>query len=182
MSKKDGGITIFISLIAFFIVTICICFSFTIRKLDFTRNYIEDGLVASNLAAATIDLKEYGTTKNIINNDFEKSFRDFSNSLKVNLDLDEKYISKNKIIDGSIKVDIFRIYNVKGEDIEIITKDNGQFKKYKYNNSVGKISTPDGVIIKNTTIYSKISFTIKTIFNQEKYVSKENSVDITNNQ
>lgn len=182
MKKKEGSISEFcIGGMAIFIIAIVLVTIFKLKEIDITRNLVEDGLALSNLAAATIDIKEYGTSNKIINNDFNKSYNDFLTSLKYNLNLDDNYNpKKNKFIKSKVTVDDFKIYNVIGNDIEVNSRSSSGVKKDLIVNGYGTAKTPDGVLIKTTTIYSKISFDIKSLLNKETYrVAREKSVDVT---
>lgn len=92
MKKKEGKVGIFIAMMSLQIVVIIIAYSLKLNQLEFTRTLVEDSLVNANLAAATIDLEEYGATNNIINNDTAKSFNDYSVSLKEGLGLDNSFM------------------------------------------------------------------------------------------
>lgn len=181
LKKKKGSIEMFISSTIFIIIALVVVMVVRLKVIKTTKSYVEDGLVASNLAAATIDLKEYGTTNNIINNDFEKSFNDYSTALKENLNLDSNFYPKNKIlINSEIKIVNFTIYNVVGNNIEMIKREsNGSITRQSYPGKVGIMKAPNGAIINSTMVYSKIGFELKGYFNDTHYVYKENSVDIT---
>lgn len=181
LKKKKGSIEMFISSIAFIIVALVVIMVMRLKVVKLTKSYIEDGLVASNLAAATVDLKEYGTTNSIINNDFQKSFDDYCTALKENLNLDYNFNPKtNTLINSKVDIINFTIYNVVGNDIEMIKRElNGSITKQSYPNKVGIMKAPNGTVINTTTVYSKIGFEIKGYMNDKYYVYKENSVDIT---
>lgn len=183
LEKKDG---ISGSLIGIGSVTIAIIFLLAMLKskeLSLTNDFLYDGLVFSNLAAATVDLKEYGSTNKIVNNHFDKSFNEYQNALKENLKLDNDFVpidSNNSMIAGKVTVEIFTIYNVDGNDIHMIKRQsNGNIIKQTYHNELGSMYTPDGVLIKSTTVYSRIGMELKGYMNSSFYFYKDNSVDIT---
>lgn len=181
MKKKEGKINIFLSLMILLTATIVIIFQVTTNRINYTRNWVEDSLVSANLSGATIDLKEYGTTNKIVNKDIDKSFDDYLFSLKQNLNLDDSMNPKNSyFIKSKVTVKDFIIYSVIGNDIVQVRKDNsGNTHSTKYIGEVGKMKTPDGYVINNTTVYSKIGFTISGMLGQSFDVEKEGSVDIT---
>lgn len=57
---------------------------------------------------------------------------------------------------------------------------NGNFTNTVYKDQVGIMKTPDGFLIKDTTVYSQISFSVHGLMNQVFNVDEENSVAITN--
>lgn len=181
LKKKDGNANNFLVL-SIITITIFFCiFSLKSKEINLLNNSISDGLVASNLAAATVDLKEYGTTNKIKNNDFNKSLKEFQRSLKENLKLDNSFKPlKSTMINGIVDIETFAIYNVDGSDIYMTKRQkNGSILNEIYPNAVGNMRTPNGVLINETTVYSKIGMEVKTFINQSQYVYKENAVDIT---
>lgn len=181
LKKKKGSIEMFISSIAFIIVALVVIMVVRLKVIKVTKNFIEDGLVASNLASATIDLKEYGTTNKIINNNFEKSFNDYTVALKENLNLDNNFKPKsNTLINSKIDIDNFTIYNVIGNDIVMTRREaNGSITRQTYPNKGGVMTAPNGAVINSTMVYSRIGFELKGYLNDTHYVYKENSVDVT---
>lgn len=181
MRKKEGKVNIFLSVMIVLTASIVIIFRITMNRIDYTRDWVEDSLVSANLAGATIDLKEYGTTNNIVNNDIDKSFNDYLYSLKQNLNLDDNMNpKKSDFIKSKVTVKDFIIYSVIGNDIIQVRKDSkGNTHSIKYIGQVGKMKTPDGYVIYNTTVYSKIGFTISGMLGNNFNVEKEGSVDIT---
>lgn len=181
LKKKKGNLEFFTASLLLFFVPILIIYNMRMETLKFTKNYVEDGLVSSLLASATIDLRVLAESKQIINNNYDKSFKDFSETLKENLNLDDNYYPKSKrLITDTVKIDDFVIYNVLGNDIQTVRKSNGIISTSIITNGLGNLKTPDGVQIKTTTIYAKISFKVKGYLNDEYKVSKEKSVDVTN--
>ena len=183
IKKKRGSTEAFICSMAFIMVALVIIMMLRLKIVKVTKNMVEDGLVASNLASATIDLNEYGSTNNIVISSFEKNFNDYCISLKDNLNLNNDFTPKNNTLINS-KVDIheFTIYNVKGNDIEMIKRQaDGSITRQSYINQVGIMQTPDGSTITTTTIYSKIGFEVKGYLDNTLYIYKEKSVDITDN-
>lgn len=181
LNKKEGSVENFIAMAILTMVALLVLFAIKSKEINIVSNYTSDALVTSNLAAATVDLKEYGTSNKIINNDFEKSFNEFSRSIKENLKLDNGFvpISKN-MISSKVTIDTFSIYNVVGNDIQLTKRQaNGNVTKQVFTNGLGNTKTPDGVIINTTTIYSKIGFELKGYLKNKHYAYKENSVDIT---
>ena len=180
LKKKKGSIEMFISSMIFIIITLVIVMQLRLKEVKVTQSLIEDGLVASNLASATIDLKEYGTTNHIINNNFNKSFDDYVVALKHNLNLDNNFMPKNKnLINGKVDIIEFTLYNVVGNDIQMTKRESdGSITKQTYANKLGVMTTPNGTIIKSATIYSKIGFELRGYLKDTLYVYKDGSVDV----
>lgn len=184
LKKKDGISLNFILIPAISIAVIFCLFMIKSKQIEIVNDFIDDGLVMSNLAAATVDLNEYGQSNTIVNNDFNKSFDQYKKALKNNLRLDNNFVPQtSNLIDGGITIEIFTIYNVNGNDIHMIKRQrNGNIIKQVYPNAVGTMKTPDGVKIETTTVYSKIGMNVKGFMNGTTYVYKDKTVDITDKE
>ena len=183
--KKKDGISLNFILIPAICISIIFClFMIKSKQIEIVNDFIDDGLVMSNLAAATVDLNEYGQSNTIVNNDFNKSFDQYKKVLKNNLRLDNNFVPQtSNLIDGGITIEIFTIYNVKGNDIHMTKRQrNGNIIKQVYPNAVGTMKTPDGVKIETTTVYSKIGMNVKGFMNGTTYVYKDKTVDITDKE
>ncbi len=181
MNKEKGfaPATIILFYMAISFVVILIVYNSKFDKAKYTGNYVDDGLIASTLAAATIDLEEYGTSEHIVCN-MEQSYLNFCETLKINLNLDSNFISKSDLIDGQVIVTRFTIYNVIDNNIEEISKDRyGYENKVIHENLVGKISTPNNIVINETTVYAEIGFRLKDDLMGKEQVIMSHSVDIT---
>ena len=78
-----------------------------------TAVYMEDALAASNLAAAIIDLEEYGRTHKVCIKDEKAAFAVYKDALRTNLGLDEQWKCLNEsLITGPVEIANFTIYNV----------------------------------------------------------------------
>ena len=86
---KNAGFINYSLCIMFVVLTVLlVLFSMTLKEISFTKTLVEDGLMASNLASAVIDIDEYGTTNNIVITDTIHAYTVFLNALKDNLGLD----------------------------------------------------------------------------------------------
>lgn len=143
--KKDEGFIQY----AFCIMLIAICslvmlYSLRMRIVQEQKQYIEDGLTASALASAVIDVNEYGTYGYIrsgSNNDWDEEevamLNKFVENLAVNLDLHllsaNSYTlapnSTNSIITSDVEVINYWVYCKDLEDIpgKIIKNYNGDW-------------------------------------------------------
>lgn len=181
LKKEDGKIIYFISSVLISFFSIMIIFNYKINEIEQCNNYIENNLMASVLAAATVDLNVLGSEDRVVNTDFDKSYNDFIYSLKDNLSLDSNFnVTKKSLIENEINIDSFMIYNVNGSDIEICSKENGgSVTKVTIINGLGTTKTPDGCEVVTTTMYAKISFDIRGLQGKMYNVSKEKSVKVT---
>ena len=141
--------------------------------------YMEDALATSNLASALIDIEEYGTTGEIVISSPEEAFSIYKQALKINLQLDENWDSKNiTFIGGPIEIAEYIIYNVKEEGVDIYHfSQNGMMQEVRVSSASG-LKTPDGTEIESTTIYSRIKFLVNGILGIQVNAEKEKSVDI----
>ena len=175
--KKKDGISLNLIIIPVISVAIIFClFMIKSKQIEIVNDF--------NLAAATVDLNEYGQSNTIVNNDFNKSFDQYKKALKNNLRLDNNFVPQtSNLIDGGITIEIFTIYNVNGNDIHMTKRQrNGNIIKQVYPNAVGTMKTPDGVKIETTTVYSKIGMNVKGFMNGTTYVYKDKTVDITDKE
>ena len=141
--------------------------------------YMEDALATSNLASALIDIEEYGTTGEIVISSPEEAFSIYKQALKINLQLDENWDSKNiTFIGGPIEIAEYIIYNVKEEGVDIYHfSQNGMMQEVRVSSASG-LKTPDGTEIESTTVYSRIKFLVNGILGIQVNAEKEKSVDI----
>lgn len=178
MRKKKGAIEYFTFSLLFITVCLFIVVGLRVRKIKLTNDFVSNGLVSANLAADVVNLDEFGKNREINITNVQNSYDLFSKALNKNLKLDKNFGSDESIIvNNKVNVDNFTIYNVKGKDVDVISI-KPTYSKYTVNNGVGHLKTPNNVTIKATSVYSKISFSVKEILGEKK-VSKECTTDIT---
>lgn len=180
--KKSGQIGIAVGLFAVFIVVLVMFVGLKISQFMITGAYVEDALAASNLASALIDVEEYGKSQNIRIADPQAAYEIYKEALSINLQLDETGRSfQRELLEGPVSVKSYIIYNVQGDLVEMRAfTDTGILQEAVYE-QVGKVYTPDGVMVETTTIYSRVSFTVKGL-SQQIQAEKEKSVDIKRNE
>ena len=133
---------------------------------------LEDALAASSLAASVIDLERYGTDHTIVISDHTGSYEKYKETLKINLRLEDGY-SDLSFIDGEVMLTDFRIYNKEGDKITEITVGEAGGRVSR-EGKVGEVKDPAGRIVKDTGIYSEISFPIKkSLIRLGNYTSDE---------
>lgn len=179
MSKNKGQVDIVTGMFLVLIVLVVILFGFKTAQFMVTSAYVEDALVASNLASAVIDLQEYGKSHQIIINDPIKAYERFKVALCHNLQLDEfLYPTENSLLESELQISEYRIYNVRGEEVEVYVINGNGTVQEQYIGKSGEITTPDGVCVTSATIYSKVNFEVQGIGGQSIQAKKEKSVDI----
>ncbi|WP_343246770.1 hypothetical protein [Diplocloster hominis] len=168
-----------ISLSMVSIVLLLILFLYQSRMIKITRNYAQDGLTASNLAAAVIDLAEFGVSHEILISDEVRAYEEFRTALRENLRLDEHETAlENSLLKGQIRIEDFIIYNVENHLIYQTGKKDGVWLAKNCLGIQGDVRTPDGTVIESTTIYSRISFPIRGWRDQDREVTVQKSVDV----
>lgn len=158
---------------------VVILFGFRITQYMLISATVEDALVASNLASAVVDIKEFGKSHTIRIQDPENAFLLYREALCHNLHLDEYLNTTNQeLFVSGITIEEYIVYNVTDTLVEIYTlNEAGQIQKYE-TVTKGEVYTPDGVCVETTTVYSRISFFVKGLFDQRIGAKKEKSVDI----
>ncbi len=130
LDKKDEGLIQYVfAIIIVLIAFLLIAYELTMRKIDLQKQEIEDGITSSALAAAVIDLNEYGAYKYIrsnngrgqgpvasSNNEWgsaeDNLLEIFKENLQTNLKLDSDLkAQEDSIIDGQVKITKFWVYN-----------------------------------------------------------------------
>ncbi|MBU9735474.1 hypothetical protein [Diplocloster agilis] len=168
-----------ISLSVVGIVLLLILFLYQSRMIKITRNYVQDGLTASNLAAAIIDLAEFGASHEILISDEVRAYEEFRTALRENLRLDEQERAlENSLLKGQIRIEDFIIYNVENHLVYQLGKKDGAWLTKNCLGSQGDVRTPDGTVIESTTIYSRICFPIQGWIGQVREVTVQKSVDV----
>ena len=187
MKKKEGstiiGVTVIFSIT---LMMVLITFALSINIIQNQSETVSDDIVCSELAAFKhIDKLELGGSEKIdrlIINEHEKAFDTFKDYLKTNLGLDYSFypISDYNFIKGKVDIIAFKIYNVDGNDVEIITYSDSNPEKTTEikRGGNGVVVTPKGNIVNHTTINAEIGFHIKPMFLDEKYVTKMEETDI----
>lgn len=161
------------------VISLLIVFSIAQEKITVLSNRVEDGLVSATLAGATVDLTRYATDGKIVNIEEEglkTSYKNFKDSLKTNLNLDNNFkVKKDSIIKSKINIDKFTVYSKVDGKIYVNTIYDNSISRQEVNSD---LKTPNGKVVDDTTVYSKISFTIN-ILGKDYKVPKDTSVKVT---
>lgn len=147
-----------------------------------SSGYMEDALATSNLAAAVIDVEEYGKTHTVAIGNVFTAKASFEKALKWNLGLNDAWECENKaLISGPVTVETFIVYNVDDEKIISYRFDRtGNLQIGTY--APGSVAAPNGVAVEATGIYSEISYEIKGIFGTTVQAQKGKLVDVCMNE
>ena len=180
MKKRDGKIEVLVPLYFFLFFLVILVYVLQMYKVRVVSAMAEDALTASNLAAAVVDVEEYGVTGNLIIPSPGNAFVMYQNALKTNMNLDNnwKSIRDDSPISGQVEVLDFIVYNVRGTNVEIHSFGRNPYSSVEVN-GLGIVCAPDGKVIENTSIYSHITFPVETAFDVTVQAEKEELVDIT---
>lgn len=186
MKKKDGSIVVEVTIIfMLMMIMILIIYCVSLGQVKAESEMVNDDIAASELAAfKNIDNDVLGKSNNlneIIITNYQETFDTFQSYLKENLNINDEFMpnSKANFIKSKVQIVDFRIYNVRGNDVEVITYNNGSFTIDDTNkNKKGTIKTPKGYTVDYTTIYAKIGFDINPIFNEKKHIVSEEEANI----
>ena len=161
-------------------ILLCACLQMELFRAS--SRYMEDALAASNLAAAVIDVEEYGISHNIRIDSHEEAYRQYQRALRGNLGLNAEWECENKkMISGPVSIENFTVYNVVGGEVEAYSYDKSGVMSYQCG-SLGQVTAPNGIRIEHTGIYSEISYQIKGLFGIEVTAWKGKLVDVAENR
>lgn len=182
-NKKEGTLNSFVAMILVSVALVLLFVNSKMEMIDEMKVTCEDALVSSTLAGAVVNIEEYGRTRSIIIDDYSKCYQDFKNSLDVNLKLDSgNNSSYTSFFASPIEVTDFIIYNVNQDTGKIqIMQGTGSMLAVTYEANLGTVSAPDGTLIENTSIYSKIKFDVRFSNNHIIHADKDCCVDVKEN-
>lgn len=161
-------------------VLLCACLQMELFRAS--SRYMEDALAASNLAAAVIDVEEYGISHSIRIDSPEEAYLRYQWALKGNLGLNAEWECENReMISGPVGIKKFIVYNVIGGDVEAYSYDKSGAVSC-WSGSLGQETAPNGIQIEHTGIYSEISYQIKGLFGIEVTAWKGKLVDVAENR
>lgn len=161
-------------------VLLCACLQMELFRAS--SRYMEDALAASNLAAAVIDVEEYGISHSIRIDSPEEAYLRYQWALKGNLGLNAKWECENReMISGPVSIEKFIVYNVIGGYVEAYSYDKSGPVSC-WSGSLGQETAPNGIQIEHTGIYSEISYQIKGLFGIEVTARKGKLVDVAENR
>ena len=181
--KSTGKIDLLMGLVAVFVVSLIMLVCLKIAHFMIAGAYVEDALAASNLASALIDVKAYGRDHTLRISDPQGAYEIYKAALSINLQLDEEGRSfQQELLEGPVQVMEYIIYNVNENRVEMFELDSNDNMQAKSAGDVGKVYTPEGVLVESTTIYSRVRFGVAGLGQQYIQAEKEKSVDVKRNE
>jgi hypothetical protein len=181
LSKSDGQVEWVMGLFAILFATVVMCAGIQTESYRATSLYMEDALAASNLAAALIDIEEYGVSNKIIIDKPVEKYEIYKSALKENLGLNDEWeCPDNELISGKVNIERFIIYNVTDDSVTIIEIDEDGYI-YESSGTAGNVTAPNGVAVEATGVYSEISFPVDGFFGITVRAEKGKLVDVTAN-
>ena len=176
--RREGMIGFISGLFLVLFLAIVLCATLQVQSFQASALYLEDALAASNLASAVIDLEEYGISHVVRIADPLAAYQLYCEAVKGNLRINDQWEGSNRaLISGTVTVESYIIYNVKGNGVTVHTVDNtGQL--YSWQGLKGTVAAPDGQVVEYTSVYSEISFPVKGCFGMEVRAHKGKLVDI----
>ncbi len=133
-----------------------------------SSDYLEDALAAGDLAAALIDVREYGSSHKLVIPDPEVAYETYLQALQTNLQLREDGTSAMEgLVSGPVRVLRYEVYNVDEEtgEVEIYSLREGGF--VRSTGRLGSVEAPNGQKVGSTGIYSEITYPLEGIFGME---------------
>jgi len=143
-----------------------------------SAQYLEDALAASNLAAAVVDVEEYGISHRVWIRDTAEAYERYRAAVKGNLNLDDAWECPNHgLISGPVSVTVFTIYNVMENQVYISSIDEvGQLTEWQ--EPLGGARAPNGKKVERTGIYSEIRYQVKGLLGTTVEAHKGKLADI----
>lgn len=157
-------------------VLLCACMQLEVFRAS--SQYMEDALAASNLAAAVIDVEEYGISHAIRIADPQKAFSLYRTAVKGNLNLNDEWECPGKgLISGPVRVERFIVYNVRQNAVEVSSFAADGSVSFR-RGQAGQETAPNGIPVESTGIYSEISYTVRGVFGLAVSARKGKLVDV----
>ena len=119
-STESGQIGWTLGLWFMLFLGILLCVLLQLETFRASSQYMEDALAASNLAAAVIDVEEYGISHKLWIRDPGEAYGWYMRAIRENLNLNNMWECGNKeLISGPVHVENFTVYNVSGNEVEV---------------------------------------------------------------
>lgn len=161
LRRERGQIEWISGLFSLLFLGILLCFFLQISVYRASALYLEDALAASNLAAAVIDVEEYGRSHVILVENPLEAYERFCDAVCENLQLNHEWEGGNRaLISGKVRVESFIVYNVKERIVTIQEVEEGG-GIHTRQGELGSVYAPNGVLIETTSIYSELSYPVE---------------------
>lgn len=177
-STESGQIGWSLGLWFMLFLGIFLCVLLQLETFRASSQYMEDALAASNLAAAVIDVEEYGISHKLRIDDPNEAYSRYLRAVRENLSLNNLWECGNReLISGPVHIENFTVYNVSGSEVEVCSF-GGSGTTLHWYGVLGQETAPNGIKVENTGIYSEISYQIKGIFGIVVTARKGKLVDV----
>lgn len=177
-STESGQIGWTLGLWFMLFLGILLCVLLQLETFRASSQYMEDALAASDLAAAVIDVEEYGISHKLWIRDPGEAYGLYMRAIRENLNLNNLWECGNKkLISGPVHIENFTVYNVSGNEVEVSSFDRSGTAVHRYG-ILGQETAPNGMKVENTGVYSEISYQIRGIFGIEVNARKGKLVDV----
>lgn len=181
--KDSGQIEWVVGMFSVLLLGILMYTQIQLAAWEATADYLEDTLAASNLAAALIDVEEYGKSHKTFIRDVSAAFDIYRDAVRENLQLNESWECDNQtLISGPVEIVDFVIYNVDGNHVEAIRVDGDGQMLEQWSGERGILRAPNGVLVEYTGIYSEIQFQVRGILGICVDAHKGKLVDIVSGE
>lgn len=181
---KPGNMALSGAIFFFIIALILILFLGTSKRSMLTdaRDSIATSMVASNLAVSCPDanaLGSEGTTK--LGN--QSAYSIYTECLKKNMGLNDDMTPKENTefvstIKGAVTVSKIITYSVVDNDVTVTTYTPVGMTEQTMQNGVGIVTTPNGIKVSKSGVYSEITFSVKLIGNNESQKTMRQYTDV----
>lgn len=181
-STESGQIQWAVGLWFLLFLGVLLCAALQMDIYRSSSQYLEDALAASNLAAAVVDVEEYGISNKIRVDDPRKAYERYLSAVKGNLNLNDEWeCPARSLAAGPVRVVDFTVYNVGGDEVEIYRFDETGAMTFQRGRK-GYVTAPDGSVVEASGIYSEITYLTKGLFGLEIQAHKGKLADIVKNE
>lgn len=184
IKRKDSGqVEWVVGMFMVLVLGILMCTQIQLAAWKAASDYMEDALAASNLAAALIDVEEYGKSHKTYIRDVSNAFDIYRDAVRENLQLNQSWECVNQnLIAGPVEIVDFVIYNVDGNDVEAIRVNVDGYSLEQWSGERGVLRAPNGVLVEYTGIYSEIQFQVRGFLGISVDAHKGKLVDIVSGE
>lgn len=177
--KDSGQVEWVMGIFSLIILGILFCTQLQLASWRESSRYLEDALAASNLAAALMDVEEYGRTHKVVIADAAEAYAIYCDALQGNLQLDANWQCGNKgLISGPVEIADFIVYNVSRDRVTASRVGRQGVVLEEWSGERGVLEAPDGTVVERTGIYSEIKFSIESFLGISVQAHKTNLADI----
>ena len=161
------------------LVLLVVLFQVKLLQYRTISAYVEDSLVAAELASAVVDIEEYGRTHRILVESPAAAFEKFKAALCYNLGLNEALESLGEEgLVGKVEILTYQIFNVNGDLVNVyFFGEDGALLRTE-SMALAQAYLPDGNRVETTSVYSKVGFFVVGLGGNRIYGTKEKTVDI----